>query len=90
MVVRPARFERLVISFAAMAELVTRPATMAGTAAKAAPMPLPRFSADFLISAMRFCDSRLAWSSGPVKPPILAIKSRVSVPSDLLAMPVSC
>ncbi|MCY1306517.1 hypothetical protein D9M70_563810 [compost metagenome] len=58
-------------------------ASPAAVATASPAIALPATSADFLMSAMRFCDSRAALSSGPVKPPMRATRSSVRVPRVL-------
>ncbi|MCY1372343.1 hypothetical protein D9M69_595430 [compost metagenome] len=80
---------RLEIWVAVSAVLLTHNTVAPAASAAAAPIALPAAAACLLISFMRFSEIREAWSMGPVKPPILAIRSRVSCPSDLLAMALS-
>ncbi|MCY1292230.1 hypothetical protein D9M70_414450 [compost metagenome] len=73
--------DRRLTSAAVRTVFTVSAAKPAAEATASPPRALPTTSADFLMSAILFCDSRAALSSGPVNPPILATRSSVRVPS---------
>ncbi|MCY1295315.1 hypothetical protein D9M70_446520 [compost metagenome] len=75
--------DKRVISAAVRTVLTVSAANPAALATASPPIALPTTSADFLMSTIRFCDSRAALSKGPVKPPMRATRSSVRVPRVL-------